>query len=135
MWSSGLDHAFCVRKDGTLVDARGTVDRERIISDYGDGNRNQRWERISKAGLLALIKQGKAPEPDNNEMFVLRQFLLQNQDVYKTGNGSIEPLRKVQDQFDIVSISSQLNIHNRNILSAPFEKGLDESSRHSFHSQ
>jgi hypothetical protein len=120
IWISELAHAFCVRKDGSFVDARGSVGREQIIADYGAGDQNPRWERISKAGLLALITKCKETQPDNHEMFFLRQFLLQNQDVYKTGNRSIPPLRDVKDQFDLESISSQINSHNWSIMSARF---------------
>jgi len=126
-WSSGLDHAFCVRRDGSLVDARGTVDREKIIAEYGSGNQDHRWEPTSKAALLSLIEEQKAPHPDNTEMFELRQFLLHNQDVYKTGERSIEPFRNVRHQFDIASISSQINSHNRSVLDARFEKYRDDS--------
>jgi len=117
---SGLQHAFCIRKDGSLVDARGSVDREQIITEYGEGQ-EPRWQRVSKAELLSLANQGNASRPDNGELFILRCYILQNQDVYKMGTRSIEPLRDVRDQFDVKSISTRINDHNQKIILAQSE--------------
>ena len=106
---SGLQHAFCIRKDGSLVDARGSVDREQIIIEYGEGQ-EPRWQRVSKAELLSLANQGNASRPDNGELFILRCY-----------TRSIEPLRDVRDQFDVKSISTRINDHNQKIILAQSE--------------
>jgi len=126
---SGLQHAFCIRKDGSLVDARGSVDREQIITEYGEGQ-EPRWQRVSKAELLSLANQGNASRPDNGELFILRCYILQNQDVYKMGTRSIEPLRDVRDQFDVSLSPPGSTTITRRLFSRspkPYGRRLQES--------
>lgn len=111
---TGLEHAFCIRRDGSLVDARGTTDREKMVAEYHV--RQPRWARTSKAELLNLMEQGVTNCPDRGELLVLRYFILQNQDVYKLGRRTLEPLSKVRDHFDLQSICSRITEHNRRVL-------------------
>ena len=90
-----IKHAYCIRKDGTLVDARGTVTREEIQADYGGSVNQPNIVEVTKAELLELFAKGTLETPGTAEVGAVQTFIRSNPDVYKLGQRTILPATKL----------------------------------------
>lgn len=80
-----LVHAFCVRPDGSLVDARGTAEPDELENGHGDVFEPSEQEMAPGEMERMLADPNGWRAPDLGEMERLVGFLLDNAAAYRDG--------------------------------------------------
>lgn len=82
-----LEHAYCKRPNGTLVDASGTQTLERIMEDFSDyGCDEDGALPVTEAELDKMMASGFLGKVHPGEIDKLVQYIKVNLGVYAEGN-------------------------------------------------
>lgn len=97
--------AWCIRKDGTLVNVLGTVTRTQLLAEYGGSGVD--IKPATRSDLLDLFSNRPysiAPRP--RELFMLQRYICLNREVYKFGIRAVLPISEMSTTEQIRLISA-----------------------------